>query len=229
MKKHLLFFFCALFFCSQLPAQTFNYDAEVETAFQLEPGVSQDIVNYGFVTNLLATGNGLYWVRTELEMPAGWGSAICDKTACYFETVGERALDLLADEQSNFDVHVYTHGMPGDSAVIQFCVFEVNDTTTSQCKTYTFRSNLSSVSSVEEDNVALKILPNPASNYFTINSEASIGRVEMYNVIGSKIRTFDSRETASFGISDLHPGIYLVRIYNEANNRVLSTLRLKKR
>ena len=210
-------------------AQSFDYDADVEMAFQLEPGVDQDVVNHGFVTNLLATGNGLYWVRNEIYLPPGWGSAICDKTACYFESVGERALDLSANEQSIFDVHLYTHSMPGDSAVIQFCVFEVNDTSTAQCKTYTFRAGLSSSSNLEIDHVSLKISPNPTSDYFNINSEQTIGRVELYNVIGSKIRTYDSRETATFNIADLPIGIYLVRIYNETNNRVLSTLRLKKR
>lgn len=235
MKKSYFTLILSLFFCIlsfQVFAQTFEYTSdEVENDFVLDEGnVNQDVVSHGFVTNMDPFTNNLYWVRTEVYMPQGWESAICDKTACYFPSVGEKALDLLASEQSIFDLHLYTYGLPGDSAVIQLCVYEVNDMSTQQCKTYVYRNEgLSSSKNIDDSEVSIKISPNPATDYFTIQSDTKIGRVDIYNIIGSKLKSFDSRDHAAFPVSELPSGMYLVRFFNEDNSRVVSTLRMKKR
>jgi hypothetical protein len=229
MKKLVLFIVFVFTFGFLGFSQTFDYEvAETNMSFALEQGVSQDLVNHGFATNLNPFTNNLYWVRTEISMPDGWESAICDKTACYTPVVGERALNLSATEQSIFDLHLYTEGFPGDMAIIKLCIFEVADTSTSQCHTYTF-SALSSAEDQLDQEVSLMLYPNPATNYFTVVSEQPTGKVELYNIIGAKLRTFDSRNQSEFEVSDLSPGIYLARIYDAENTRVLSTLRLKKR
>ncbi len=230
MKKDLLLLLLFISFGSLSLAQSFDYDVnDVEMVFQLQQGVSQDEINHGFINNLMPNNNNLYWVRNEIYLPDGWGSAICDKTACYFESVGERALNLFPNEQSIFDLHLYTHGMPGDSAVVELCVYEAGDTSTTQCKTYTFHANASATQDLVKEDVSLKLTPNPTTNYFTVVSDETIGNVEIYNIIGSKLKSYNTKEISTFNVSDLPSGLYLVRIYNESNSSVLSTLRLKKR
>ena len=63
----------------------------------------------------------------------------------------------------------------------------------------------------------VSVFPNPASSQFTVsisNSELKMNRIEVYDMKGSKILSFDNLKTKSYTISrkNLDAGIYLVKI-----------------
>lgn len=72
----------------------------------------------------------------------------------------------------------------------------------------------------------IKLVPNPATNYFTIDTPTS--KVDVYSLTGQLVKSFKSNFTnaSQFDISELNKGIYLVKATDE-NNRE-STLRLIK-
>ena len=231
MKRLLLlsFIFCSLSVLVSAQSFDLTFDDSV-VVFDCVPGADFDIINHGFVTDLSGSSNDLYWVRNEIYLPDGWGSAICDYERCYFQTVGERSLDLTGNQMSTFDLHLYNNNVQtGDSAVIEICVFEDGDTTTMQCATITFVCDASSTADEPVVEQQLVLSPNPATNYFQIENKDQVGRVEVYNIIGAKLKAFDTRETAVYQVDDLPSGIYLVRLYDKDDSSVLSTLRLKKR
>ena len=61
------------------------------------------------------------------------------------------------------------------------------------------------------------LYPNPASTYFTLNTNTS--KVQIFSVTGQLVKSFDKNQTIDhhYNISDLNNGIYLVRIYNDVN------------
>lgn len=61
------------------------------------------------------------------------------------------------------------------------------------------------------------IYPNPASNYFTLNTNTS--KVQIYSITGQLIKSFNKSKTKDqqYSISDLRNGIYFVKIYNDEN------------
>ncbi|HHH52909.1 MAG TPA: T9SS type A sorting domain-containing protein [Bacteroidetes bacterium] len=71
----------------------------------------------------------------------------------------------------------------------------------------------------------ISIYPNPTVDYFHVNSDAEIGKIEIYNIIGKKIKTLENTNSNTFDVSDLRIGIYLVRIM-DTNNKSLKVIRL---
>ncbi len=76
--------------------------------------------------------------------------------------------------------------------------------------------------------VDVKLYPNPVTSLFYIQSDVKLRRVEVYSILGEKIKEFrnPSLEDA-FYIDDLDRGIYLISILDE-NSKVLKTLRISK-
>ena len=71
----------------------------------------------------------------------------------------------------------------------------------------------------------ISIFPNPTNEIFKISSESKINKIEIYNLIGKKIKTIKNDKSNTFNVSDLRNGIYLIRIF-DSNNRVLKVMRL---
>jgi hypothetical protein len=79
-----------------------------------------------------------------------------------------------------------------------------------------------------QQRVDVSVYPNPASHYIEINNEAAVRQINIINLAGRKMRTFEVYHDDRYDISDLPNGMYLVQIVGK-NNRVLTTQRLNKR
>ena len=78
-----------------------------------------------------------------------------------------------------------------------------------------------------EVNGEIYLYPNPASNYFTLNTATL--KVEIYSITGQLVKSFNSNQSKEnqFSISDLNQGIYIVKALNE-NNEVKELKLLKQ-
>lgn len=61
------------------------------------------------------------------------------------------------------------------------------------------------------------ISPNPASNYFILNTDAS--KIQIYAISGQLIKTFSKPHTKEYqySVSELNNGLYFIKVYNEDN------------
>ena len=77
-----------------------------------------------------------------------------------------------------------------------------------------------------EVNGEIYLYPNPAANYFTLNSTTS--KVEIYSITGQLVKSFNANQSNEYQypINDLNQGIYLVKVVNETNE--LKVMRLLK-
>ncbi|MFK8061354.1 MAG: T9SS type A sorting domain-containing protein, partial [Polaribacter sp.] len=74
-------------------------------------------------------------------------------------------------------------------------------------------SNTASINDFEK--LAFEIYPNPTSSVFQIKSNLTIDKVEIYNLLGQKVKQFTSLNSKEFSISQLKNGLYLIKIYTE--------------
>lgn len=84
--------------------------------------------------------------------------------------------------------------------------------TTIDLGAYEYNTVLSSSSFSTND---FKLYPNPVTNFFTIDAQKTIQKVEVYNLMGAKVMETNQTQV---NISSLNAGMYLVKIYSE--NRV---------
>jgi len=61
------------------------------------------------------------------------------------------------------------------------------------------------------------LYPNPATNYFTLNT--SVSKVEIYSITGQLVKSFNSKisDENKYPISDLKQGLYIVKAWNDNN------------
>lgn len=64
-----------------------------------------------------------------------------------------------------------------------------------------------------------KLYPNPATNYFKINSEVEVDSVVVYDALGKAVKTFTPAE--SYDIGDLQKGLYFVRVNNDFTKKIM--------
>ncbi|TDD99246.1 alpha-amylase family glycosyl hydrolase [Flavobacterium cellulosilyticum] len=75
-----------------------------------------------------------------------------------------------------------------------------------------------------EVNGEIYLYPNPASNYFTLNTTAS--KVEIYTITGKLVKSFNAYQVKGnqFPINDLNSGMYIVKVLNEKNKQKVMKL-----
>jgi hypothetical protein len=68
-----------------------------------------------------------------------------------------------------------------------------------------------------EKTTTIHLYPNPASNYFTLNTNTT--KVQVFSISGQLVKSFNSNQTAGypFSISDLSKGLYFVKALDENN------------
>ena len=61
---------------------------------------------------------------------------------------------------------------------------------------------------------AIKIYPNPVSNILSINSEIKIRKVEIFSLLGHRVKIVN-KNFRSINLEYLSKGIYMIKIYSE--------------
>jgi len=91
----------------------------------------------------------------------------------------------------------------------------------------TLTIELQSVLGVDDDSQAnaLQLFPNPTDGNLTINTRERMDSIEIYNVIGRKVKTLrPNSNRMETSISDLANGIYLVRITTDNGAEITKKL-----
>lgn len=81
---------------------------------------------------------------------------------------------------------------------------------------------------VSDNAPTFRIFPNPAINYFQVESNQQVSKIVMFNVFGRQIESFEMRKGQKYDIESLPMGIYLVQML-DAENKIIATRRLSKR
>ncbi len=71
----------------------------------------------------------------------------------------------------------------------------------------------------------VSVYPNPATEGFKLTSHIPVSRIEIYNMIGKKVKSISNKNLNYFDVSDLRNGIYLVRVLDN-NYKSIKVIRL---
>lgn len=163
----------------------------------------------------------------------GWTyTGFCDKNLCYGFTTGvTHTFTLLPNASGLLELHLSTGCNPGagnvkfllwnaaDSATsVQQGVFVVSITQSQQC--------LNGI--IETEMAPISIYPNPVTSELTISLPQNLdnGRLDIYNLIGSKVYSQPINATKVFDLSALETGIYVARIMD--NGAIVATRKFTK-
>ena len=170
----------------------------------------------------------LQWNREVLYIEDNWETAVCDIVLCWLPHVSSSDFEIEPGREFDMAVHLYPNGKPGDSAVVQLEIFDVNDRDVRQVLTYSFYNDVPSSVSVTGESAAYPTLfPNPTGEMFHIKNDDRIHSVELYNVIGQMVLKKEYRSGQPIYVSDFKQGMYFVKLLDE-HNRIVRTLRLNK-
>jgi len=73
----------------------------------------------------------------------------------------------------------------------------------------------------------IKIYPNPAVDYISLESEAKVERLVIYSLVGRKVKSFRTQNGDKYDVADLPKGMYLVQLL-EKGGAIITTRRLQK-
>lgn len=78
-------------------------------------------------------------------------------------------------------------------------------------------------SSIVENSMNVSIMPNPANDYIQIESSLTISSVEVFNLAGNKVKTFNINGFDSkINVSELASGSYLLKVNSNDNFRIFN-------
>ena len=74
----------------------------------------------------------------------------------------------------------------------------------------------------------LQVYPNPATNFIKISDNQNVEKIVIFNLVGSKMKTFKAMKGEKYFVGDLPKGIYLIQLLGK-QNKILRTQRVSKR
>lgn|GEM_PF-358945 len=236
MKKTLLFAFALFSFALQ--AQLTVDVTTVTDAFEYEDEGASDISGYATITNEGATTTNFTWLRSNVEKPSKWETAVCIDDLCFSTGQDSFNFDLESGATAQIILHAYPGGSafsPKEELKLGTGTADISVTQTDNPDntiTVSYSLTLNGDPTVDTDEVAaakeVKMFPNPASEYFTISANDVVDQVIVYNIIGRKVKTFNANDSDRYDVANLPNGMYLVSLVNTEQG-VLRTMRLSKR
>lgn len=188
-----------------------------------------DITYHVHIENTGTETINLFWSKRLVSGPTEWWTWICDQTTCYLPETNScppQNPNVLAPGGSfDFQMHMnprnvegtglyQAHILDGDGNILETINATVEISQTS--------------STTNADGSKLSVYPNPTADFFQISGITGLRYVEVYNIVGNKIKSFDAAPQKQYYVGDLNEGIYLVRMSN-ASKKVLKTVRLSIR
>lgn len=76
--------------------------------------------------------------------------------------------------------------------------------------------------------VALKIYPNPATDYIGLNNDSQVAEINILNLVGRQVKHFYVMKGEKYSVMDMSNGMYLVQLIS-SSGKIITTQRLQKR
>ena len=163
------------------------------------------------------------------DNPISWFSWICDKNLCYDPSVNScppnKPNVLAAGDSMELQVHVNPANTEGSAN------YELNviDDAGNVLSTINGQILVNSTTAVKDLNASkLTVYPNPTQDFFQVSDTPGLRYIELFNIVGSKMKSFDAIPQKQYYVGDMTDGIYLVRLVT-SSGKIIKTIRLSKR
>lgn len=172
----------------------------------------------------------LYWKveKNAATFDPAWDLSICDLNQCYLPFVNScppNKPNMVSANNFMFQIHFTPNGAAGSSVVV--FKFYGDKNFTQELFSTNFNIN-SSLSSTKDQNIAnIKLYPNPVIDYFQVTNGYNVKKVVIYNIFGKEVKTLFHYNNAQHEVSDLRPGMYVIKLLDD-KNKVIKSLKLNK-
>lgn len=177
----------------------------------------------------------LVWEREQLleKCPDVWTVRICDKNKYHAASTYSNVMDginepveLNPGDSTILDLHVLPNGASG-SCPLEIELKDVDDPK-SVFRMASFNLTVNDYSAPAASSSSLRVFPNPTTQYFSIPNNDRVKKIFVSNILGKRVRTFDTVFNGRYDINSLPDGIYLISMV-DGQGKVLKTVRLSKR
>ena len=227
MVRLILFLFAILLFPLMIKGQVIVVEP---LTFTIHGNPNQlDIHKDVHVTNTSNETLDLFWSKRMRNEPAPWGDYICDKTTCWDTSYNANPMNKpnTIGPGESFDIQV--HVMPFQREGTGDYELTISDKEGNVLATVTANVVIDQTTAVKDAaNSRLTVFPNPTTDFFEVSEAPGLRYVEIFNIVGNKVRSYDAVPQKQYYVGDLSDGIYLVRL-TTASKKVLKTIRLSKR
>jgi hypothetical protein len=188
-----------------------------------EPHIYPEVKNEG------SSEASFYWKLTKPEFNSAWQSQVCDlNNICFPWNVDKstKVNKLPGFGTNKMSFQLKPNNVVDTGIVIMNIYSDVAYTNLLDSVSIFLNISLPPNSSkILNSDREISIYPNPATSYFQLNGNPNIGKIEVFNMIGKKIKTFEKSQT-SYNVRDLRNGMYLLRLH-DAKGQVMKVIRLK--
>jgi len=184
------------------------------------------------VTNTSPNDIGVHWARVVTGAPGNWLTWICDKNLCYIPTANQSSPTkpnmLAPGETMEIQVHVNPGNVCG-TAGYSITLTDMEDPNLI-LGTINGEVEICTTTSTNQPTAGagLTVYPNPTSDYFQVSDTPGLRYIQVFNIVGSRVRAFDATPQKQYFVGDLNEGVYLVRLVAQSG-KVIKTIRLSKR
>lgn len=171
----------------------------------------------------------LGWKLEVANQPSTWQYYVCDTEVCYNINQNESSSEKPNILKANSSIVVMFHTLPSETegtGEYKISFFDISDPNEILLEV-PVNVNTVTTSNKEVLVKGLSIFPNPASDYFRVNTGDIVKKIDLHNIAGKKINSFVADQGRFYDISNLSPGMYYVRLLDE-KGKAIKVTKLKK-
>lgn len=212
MKRILLFTLVLAVMTMNLKAQNMSWNHDTTKASTTSNNGFNDFYAEALLTNTGYDFDSFVWIRTNVVKPANWTSAVCDVNLCYDTLVDSAHFVLEKGETGYFALHFYTNSNAGGNASMDVTVYNTKDRGNPAKLTAMVYTWATSTKEITSANVA--VYPNPTTGKLNIELPKSVSGVinmDVINVVGQNVKSFQFTGNGTYDLSALDAGIYFLK------------------
>ena len=186
-----------------------------------------DIVFDVHVVNTSNQVINLLWSKRLNNSPAQWLTWICTDSLCYTPDVISCPVGspkvIAPGDTTIIHMHLNPRNIEGTGEYLVNMV-DLDGTVLGVITGNVLISLISADSHADKDK-SISVFPNPAVDYFMTSNIPGLKSIEVFTILGTKIKSMDAAPNRHYPVTDLKDGLYLVRLLGSSGT-VLKTIRL---
>ncbi len=177
------------------------------------------------ITNLTSAVLNLKWERRVISLTPGCETNINDPYIGWAPFVSMRNLDLMPNQVGPLNVNFFNNGAPC-SGIIHLKISNLNNPADSLIGVYLFNQSSGGLDGQPE--AQIKLFPNPASSFFSLEHGEKAAAIRVLSLEGREMLRFGNQGGKPFDIAQLPVGTYFV-VLEDKNGTPFRALELQKR
>lgn len=205
-----------------------NAVAQFQSAFEVHPNPIDTMTTAdefdspakGKISNVSNAPINLRWDRTIVYHSPNITSAVCDPVTCYDTSVNTKTFTLNVDSSGQMTVHFYNAlftpppGQAG-SGIVHVKITNLNNPADTLNVVYSY-STLTGTGELPPANV--KLFPNPATDFFSLENAESVGIIRLYALDGREIARYEASAKGQYYIGNQPVGNYVLAFEDKKGN-----------